>query len=87
MLLRWLHAVAGDAGTGRDLFGTLPPHCVDAVTQILRHCAGQWLATADQLDARLQPAPRLSVQPPKMHSCTPAGRQNQPAPDPPENAR
>jgi ParB-like chromosome segregation protein Spo0J len=49
-LLRWLHAVA----QGTSLIDALPPHCMYPVTQILRHCAGQWLQAADQLDERLR---------------------------------
>jgi ParB-like chromosome segregation protein Spo0J len=64
-LLRWLHTVAQGPAKGTHLIDVLPSHCMYPVTQLLRHCASQWLKAADQIDARLRSRPsdqRATVQ-------------------------
>lgn len=70
VLLRWLHILAQGPARGTDLIDVLPPHCMYSVTQILRHCAGQWLKAADQLDARLRSEQPEGVQLSKPDTCT-----------------
>jgi ParB-like nuclease domain len=71
VLLRWLHSVARAPCKGTDLIDVLPSHCMYPVAQILRHCASQWLKTADQIDPRLQSYEshqRATVQTGQLHA-------------------
>jgi ParB-like chromosome segregation protein Spo0J len=70
VLLRWLHVIAQGPGKGTDLINVLPPHCMYSVTQILRHCASQWLKAADQLEAQLNYPQPEGVQLSKLDTRT-----------------